>query len=62
MELRLTDNEYELLAELLQEEHRHIAREIPKAYHYEFKTALRDRCSLLESILQKLGAPVHPFV
>ena len=57
MELRLTDQE-ELLRELLQEDHKHLLRDIAKADHHEFRAGLRNRCTLLESIMHKLQ-PVH---
>lgn len=59
MELRLTDKEHELLLELLQEQHKHLLREIAKADHHEFKLALRQRCTVLEAIMGKLAEPVH---
>jgi len=57
MELRLTDQE-ELLRELLQDHHTHLLRDIAKADHHEFRAGLRNRCTLLESIMHKLQ-PVH---
>lgn len=59
MELRLTDQEHDLLLELLQEQHKHLLHEIAKADHYAFRQALRDRCTMLEGVLEKLRAPVH---
>lgn len=59
MELRLTDEEHELLLQLLQEQHKHLLHEIAKADHYQFRTALRDRCTALEGVMEKLKAPVH---
>ena len=59
MELRLTENEHQVLLQLLQEQHKHLLREIAKADHHEFKVALRDRCGTLERILEKLTQPVH---
>jgi hypothetical protein len=59
MELRLTDKEHELLAQLLEEQHKHLLREIAKADHYAFKSALRDRCSVLEAIVSKLKTPTQ---
>ena len=54
MELRLTDQEEELLRELLQEHHKHLLHEIAKADHYEFRAGLRNRCTLLEGMMHKL--------
>jgi hypothetical protein len=59
MELRLTAEEEELLLNLLQEHQTHLLREIAKAHHHEFKTGLRNRCTVLETILDKLQAPVQ---
>ena len=56
MELRLTDKEEELLVEVLREQQTHLLREIAKAHHHDFKTALRHRCSLLEGIIEKMQA------
>jgi len=58
MELRLTDKEQELLLEILQEQHKHLLHEIAKTHHHDFKTILRDRCTVLEGILQKVNQPV----
>ena len=58
MELRLTDNEQELLLELLREQHKHLLHEINKAHHRDFKMALRQRCTVLEEIMQKVNEPV----
>lgn len=59
MELRLTDKEHDLLLELLHERHKHLLHEIAKADHHEFRTALRERCTALEGVLEKLRVPVH---
>ena len=56
MELRLTDKEEELLLELLQDQHKHLLHEINKAHHHEFKAGLRNRCIMLEQIIEKLQA------
>jgi len=56
MELRLTEKEEALLLQCLQEQHKHLLHEIAKADHHEFKHALRDRCQMLESIMEKLHA------
>jgi hypothetical protein len=58
MELRLTDKEEELLRELLQEHEKHLLHEINKADHHEFKTGLRNRCTMVEGLIEKLQA-VH---
>jgi hypothetical protein len=59
MELRLTDKEQELLVEILQEQHKHLLHQIAKTDHYEFKTMLRNRCGVLEGLVEKIKAPVH---
>lgn len=58
MELRLTDKERELLVELLNEQQKHLLHQINKASHHDFKIALRERCTLLENIQQRLKDPV----
>jgi hypothetical protein len=56
MELRLTGKEEDLLRELLQEHHKHLLHEINKTSHREFKTDLRNRCTLVEGMMEKLRA------
>jgi len=58
MELRLTSREEDLLRELLEEHQKHLLHEINKADHHEFKTNLRNRCTLVEGMIEKLQA-VH---
>jgi hypothetical protein len=60
MELRLTDKERELLLELLNEQQKHLLHQINKASHYDFKVALRERCTLLEGIQQRLKEAIAP--
>jgi len=59
MELRLTEREHGLLLELLQERHKHLLHDIAKADHHAFREALRERCTTLEGVLEKLRVPVH---
>jgi len=59
MELRLTEQEKQLLTELLQEQHKHLLHEIARAHHHDFKVTLRDRCTVLEGMMEKMGAPIH---
>jgi hypothetical protein len=40
--------------EVLEDRQRELLREISRAMHHEFKTALKDNEKLLESILNKL--------
>lgn len=58
MELRLTDKEKELLMALLEEQQKHLLRQIAKADHYEFKAGLRGQCNVLEDIMGKLKVPM----
>jgi hypothetical protein len=58
METRLTEKEEELLRELLQEHHKHLLHEINKAHHHDFKITLRDRCVMVEGLIDKMQ-PVH---
>ena len=58
MELRLTGKEEDLLRELLEEHQKHLLHEINKADHHEFKTSLRNRCTVVEGMIEKLQA-VH---
>ncbi|HUH64581.1 MAG TPA: hypothetical protein VLZ50_16355 [Terracidiphilus sp.] len=59
MELRLTDEEHDLLLQFLEERHKHLLHDIAKADHHEFRQGLRDRCTTLERMLEKLRVPVH---
>ena len=54
MELTLTMEEWELLLEILYERHSALLREISHTDHREFKSALRKREKLLESIVNRL--------
>ena len=56
MELRLTDEERELLVQVLEERQAHFLHEIANAEHHEFRHALRKRCTMLEKVLEKLKA------
>ncbi len=58
MELRLTQEEFELLTEVLQEKHASMAREIRRADYHEFKEMLKHRERRLEAIMDKLGVAV----
>jgi hypothetical protein len=54
MELTLSLPERELLLEVLEEHHRELLMEIARASHYDFKTILRNKEKLLESMINKL--------
>ncbi len=55
MEICVTDEEYGLLAEILQERHEALLREIAHTDHHDFKLMLKRRNELLEHIMEKLG-------
>jgi hypothetical protein len=55
MEICVTDEEYGLMAEILQERHAALLREISRTDHFEFKQMLKKRNALLERLLEKLG-------
>ena len=54
MELRLTDKEHELLLELLTDQQKHLLHEINKADLRDAKIILRERCTMVEDLLQRL--------
>jgi len=54
MELILTNEERELLMEVLEESQRELLREISRANHREFKIALKNKEKLLESLICKM--------
>ena len=54
MELRLTEDEKQLLLEILQERHKSLIHEIARTDHHDFKHELQQRCSKLEDILRKV--------
>ncbi|MBZ5629154.1 MAG: hypothetical protein LAO06_09855 [Acidobacteriia bacterium] len=56
MELHITAQEKELLAEVLRQHQRELMLEISHAAHHDFKVALRDRARLLEELLKRLDA------
>ena len=56
MEILVSDEEYGLLTEILQERHAALRREIARTDHHEFKQMLKERNQLLERLLEKLGA------
>ncbi|HXX26978.1 MAG TPA: hypothetical protein VEI99_00870 [Terriglobales bacterium] len=59
MELMLTSDERELLLEVLEEHHRQLIREIARARHHEFKSALKSKERMIESVVNKLKG-AHP--
>jgi len=54
MELTLTSAEREVLLEILKEQHRELFREIARTDHREFKSVLKNKETLLESVVNKL--------
>jgi hypothetical protein len=54
MELMLTSDERELMLEVLEEHHRQLIREIARARHHDFKSALKGKERMIESVLNKL--------
>ncbi len=61
MELRLTEEERDLLVEVLGQHQRELLREISRTHHHEFKVALKKNEHLLESLLSRIEAakPMH---
>ncbi|HXY11672.1 MAG TPA: hypothetical protein VEI52_27805 [Terriglobales bacterium] len=59
MELTLTPDEGELMREVLEEHHRQLIREIARARHHEFKSALKDKERMIETVVAKLKAAHH---
>jgi hypothetical protein len=55
MELRLSVEEEQLLAEILRQYQRELSLEISHTDHHDFKVRLRARAQLLEGMLEKLG-------
>ena len=54
MELQLTESELDLLVQILEERQANFLHEIAKTDHHEFKYRLRQRCELLENMLDRL--------
>jgi predicted glycoside hydrolase/deacetylase ChbG (UPF0249 family) len=55
MELRLTLQEDQLVAEVLRQYQRELRLEISHTDHHEFKSRLRERAQVLEGVSEKLG-------
>ncbi|HEX9119078.1 MAG TPA: hypothetical protein VF840_00910 [Terriglobales bacterium] len=55
MELQLTLQEEQLVAEVLRHYQRELRLEISHTDHHEFKSRLRERAQVLEGVLEKLG-------
>ena len=54
MEMMLTNEEGQLLLEILEDHHRELFREIAQTDHREFKSVLKNKETLLESVINKL--------
>ncbi|MBZ5647409.1 MAG: hypothetical protein LAN37_09320 [Acidobacteriia bacterium] len=59
MEVTLSVDEREFLAQVLQERHRELLHELFRTDDREFKKLLRAREQLLESLLNKLGVKIQ---
>lgn len=55
MDIHLSDQEYALMTEILQERHSALMREIAHTDQREFKQMLKKRMEVLEWIMEKLG-------
>jgi len=56
MELHLSEQERQILLEILQERHKNLIHEIARTDHREFKHELQTRCLLIEGILKRVQA------
>ena len=54
LSLSLTDEERDLVQEVLEERHRTLLLEIAHTDHHHFRTVLRKKAELLESVLSRL--------
>ena len=61
MDLRLSAEEAEFLREVLEERHNELFREISRAQHHHFKTALRQKEALLNSVLNRLSTLLEDY-
>jgi len=58
MELTLSNEEHELLVDILEHRRRELTKEISHTDHHEFKVGLRKSEKLIESMLSRLRAEV----
>ncbi len=58
MEIKLTDEELQLLLDILEEQHRELLLEISRTDHHEFKNLLRKKEKMVETMLDKLAQGV----
>lgn len=54
--LTLSEEERELIQEVLEEQHRTLLNEIAHTDHHHFKTVLRKKADMLESVLNRFMA------
>ena len=55
MEVTFTPEEHALIAEIMEEHHRELLREIARTEHREFKAVLRRREEMVQGVLNKLA-------
>jgi hypothetical protein len=55
MEVQVTDLEYDLMVEILQDRHAALLREIARTDHHDFRQMLKKRMQVLESLMEKMG-------
>jgi len=56
MQVQFTPSEHTLLVQILEEHYRELLKEIGHTDTHSFKAMLREKETVLESILEKLGA------
>jgi hypothetical protein len=59
MDLHLSAEERELLAEVLEERHTELMREIFRTDHHDFRLLLKRKEKILQAIMEKVGVPVN---
>jgi hypothetical protein len=55
--LHMTDEERELIQDILEERHRTLLLEIAHTDHQHFKTVLRKKAEVIESLLSRMMVP-----
>jgi hypothetical protein len=61
MQLTLSLEQVELVREILQDRHKELFREISRAQHHDFKTALRRKEALLNAVLDQLQGILEEY-
>jgi hypothetical protein len=59
MQVELSNLEFDLIVEILQERQVALLREISKTDHFEFRRMLKTRAEILEGLLNKVGVTAH---